>query len=41
MSIRYGESKEQYVKGKRVKNLTIYVDKEVVKVDWEEYDDRS
>lgn len=39
MSIKYGESKIQYVKDKRVKNLEVYVDKEVVKVDYEEYSD--
>lgn len=39
MSIKYGESKKQYVKGKRVKNLEVYVDKEVVKVDYEELTD--
>lgn len=39
MSIKYGESKEQYVKGKRVKNLSIYFDTEKVLVDWDEYGD--
>lgn len=39
MSIKYGESKKQYVKGKRVKNLTVYVEKDKVYVDWEEIGD--
>ena len=38
MSIKYGTSKKQYVKGRRVKNLSIYIDKEVVMVDWDEYE---
>lgn len=41
MSIKYGESKEQYVKGKRVKNLQIHVDLDRVCVDWEEWDDKE
>lgn len=36
MSIKYGESKQQFVKGRRVKNLEIFVDKDTVKVDWDE-----
>lgn len=41
MSIKYGESKKQYVKGKRVKNLKVYVDLERVCVDYEEYDESA
>ena len=39
MSIKYGESKKQYVKGRRVKNLTIDVYTDCVSVDWEEIED--
>ena len=39
MSIKYGESKKQYVKGKRVKNLSVFVDTDIVCVEYEEYDD--
>lgn len=39
MSIKYGESKKQYVKGRRVKNLTVYVDLDKVCVDYDECDD--
>lgn len=36
MSIKYGDSKNQFVKGRRVRNLTIFVDTDVVKVDYDE-----
>lgn len=39
MSIKYGKSKKQYVKGKEVVNLEIYVDKEKVCVDWDDMDE--
>lgn len=39
MSIKYGESKKQYVKGKRVKNLEVYVDKEKVCITWDDIDE--
>lgn len=39
MSIKYGDSKEQYVKGKRVHNLRIDVTVDKVCVDWDEYDE--
>lgn len=38
MSIKYGTSKNQFVKGKRVKNLSVFVDTDVVKVDYDEWD---
>lgn len=39
MSIKYGESKKQYIKGKEVKNLEIFVDQEKVCVDWDELEE--
>lgn len=39
MSIKYGRSKKQYVKGKEVVNLSVYVDKDKVCVDWDDLDE--
>ena len=39
MSIKYGKSKRQYVKGKRVENLTVYVDTDKVCVEWDDIDE--
>ena len=39
MSIKYSESKKQFVKGRRVKNLQIDVYTNRVDVDWDEIED--
>lgn len=39
MSIKYGKSKKQYVNGKEVVNLEIYVDLEKVCVKWDDLDE--
>lgn len=35
MSIKYGNSKKQFVNGKKVTNLEIYIDDEIVSVSYD------
>ena len=41
MSIKYGKNKKQFVNGKRVKNMEIYVDEDIVSVSYDPVDSFS